>query len=382
LVLYYFYMQKIITNSHAYGLYQVGNRQFVNKTDALVEATRSNATCHWNFHDSVYSAIDWTIRPNGTLKDMYRWRAQQIRDKYDYVVVHFSGGADSWTVLDSFLSNGMHVDEIYTRWARAERKYRIANNQDFRECNLSSEYEYAVEPVLKEIQKNFPKTHIYVDDYSDAYTKEVTEKTLQTGSHYTTMGTFHRFSRKSPQEQLAESQGKRIAVVYGFDKIQSRLVNGKFFSHFIDRFGSTDIDPGRAVEGFYWSPDMPEIPVLQSHELKQYYQTILELIKNKTINIKHAYKTTCYPDYDLRTFQAGKPIGSSLWASEYWINQYNPRYVESWTWALNQFSNSIDKCHYDFFGNKIKLGYKTTPSNSYYVGNIDHAESISYEFSH
>ena len=381
---YYCYMQEIIINTtnYAHGLYQVGNRQFINKTAALVEATRLNKKCHWNFHDSVYSAIDWTVRPSGTLTDLYRLRAQQIRDQYDYVIVHFSGGSDSWTVLDSFLSNGLHVDEVYTRWSRAERKYRTANNKDLRECNLGSEYEYAVEPVLKELQKKFPKTYIYMDDYSDAYTGEVDEKTLETGNHYTTMGTFHRFSRKSPGEQAALAQGKRIAVVYGFDKIQCKLINGQFFSYFLDRFGGTDVDPERAVEGFYWSPDMPEIPVMQSHDLKLYYQHMLELIRNKTINLRHTYISTCYPKYDLRTFQVGKAIGSSMWASEFWIRQYNPRYVESWTWALNQFSPTIDKCHYDFYKDKIKLGYKVIPSDCYYVGSINHAESISFEFTH
>jgi hypothetical protein len=157
---------------YAYGYYQVGHNNYVKKTDALVAATKSRLPVHWNFHDDVYSAADWTRRPAGTLRELYRIRAQQLRDRYDYIVIHFSGGADSWTVLNSFLSNNIPVDEVYTRWARAERKYTKANALDRRECNLSSEYEYATEPVLKEIQKKFPNTCIYVDDYSDATQKK------------------------------------------------------------------------------------------------------------------------------------------------------------------------------------------------------------------
>ena len=367
---------------YAYGHYQVGHQDYVKKTDALVAATKQKLPVHWNFHDEVYSTADWTRRPAGTLKELYRIRAQQLRDRYDYIVIHFSGGADSWTVLNSFLSNGIHVDEVYTRWARAERKYTAATDQDRRECNLSSEYEYATEPVLKEIQKKYPRTHIHLDDYSDAYTKEVNEKTLETSSHYITMGTFHRFTRKSPGELAAVAQGRKVGVVYGFDKVQCSLQQGNFSAYFVDRFGSTDIDPDRTQEGFYWTPDLVEIPIMQAHDLRLYYQTIVDRVRSKHLDPRECFIRTCYADYNLNTFQVEKPLGSKVWASEQWIKKYNSRYVESWEWALGQYTHNIDDAFYEVFGNRIKLGYKTMRSRSYHVGTIVGAEQLNFEFTH
>jgi hypothetical protein len=377
-------MYKIIKPSYAYGYYQVGNNTYINKTDALIQATKTKQSVHWNFHDTEYGAIDWTVRPQGHLLDLYRIRAQQLRDQYDYIVIHFSGGADSWTVLNSFLSNNIPVDEVYTRWARAERKYTVSNCSDFRECNLSSEYEYAVEPVLRQLEKKFPQTRIHVDDYSDAYTQEVTEQTLLHGSHYTTMGTFHRFNRKSPGEIAAATAGKRVAVIYGFDKVQCALIDGVFSAYFIDRFGSTDLDPERTVEGFYWTPHMPEIPVMQAHDMKLYYESCADQIQyTRCIDrARQSYVKICYPEYNLQTFQVNKPIGSNLWASEAWINLYNPRYVESWKWALGQFTSNIDPMYYDFFGNKLKLGYKTVPSHMYQLGTFASPEITNFNFTH
>lgn len=361
--------QIILKPDYAYGIYEVGNLQYLNKTDALIEATRTGQDVHWNFHDQVYSSCDWTKRPAGTLTELYRQRAQQIRDKYDYIVVHFSGGADSWTVLNSFLSNGIHVDEVFSRWAMAERKYKDATPTDRREINLSSEYEFAALPVLKEIEKKYPQTHVYIDDYSDAYTVDVDETTLQHGNLYTTLGTFHRFSRKSPREQAAADKGKRVAVVYGFDKIQYCTIDNVVYAYFVDRFGGTDTDPARNVEAFYWSPELPAIPIMQAHDMKSYYESHPEQDLNQFK--RKPYVSVCYPGYNTDTFQVGKPIGTEVWQSELWINRFNPRYYQSWRWSLEQYSPNVDARFCEYLNSKVKLGYKIHKSNLYRLGTFN-----------
>lgn len=365
----------MIKSNYAYGIYQVGTQTFLNKSDALYYASRTGENVTWDFHDAVYKKANWTQRPPGTLLDLYRLRAQQIRDNYDYVIVHFSGGADSWTVLDSFLSNGIHVDEISTRWAMDERKYKSANNTDFREVNLCSEYEFAAEPVLKQIEKSHPQTYIYVDDYSDAYQRELTEADLKHGGHYIGLGTFHRFARKSPKELQAVKQGLKIGVVYGFDKIQCLAKDGKFYAYFTDRFGGADLDPDRSVEAFYWNPTFPEIPILQAHCLKDWYTKY-----PFNGRIKDTYVPVCYPRYNNNTFQVMKPAGSEVWASELWLHKYNPRYIDVWKWHNQQYVDSIDQRFLQMFGNKIRLGYKSIVSPMYYIGEF--AAEINSKFEH
>ncbi len=364
----------ILKDNYAYGMYEVGTEAFVNKSDALFRASTVNKDVHWNFHDRVFSSVDWKTKPAGSIRDLYKLRAQQIRDSYDYIVVHFSGGADSWTVLNSFLSNGIHVDEVYTRWSRKEEKYKPdVNNIDRSESNLQSEYHYAVKPVLDEIAKKFPLTKIYIDDYSESFERDLTESDVKHSGHYFCMGTFHRFSRKSPYEQEAVKNNKKVAVVYGFDKLQCQVENNQFYATFIDRFGGTDIDPERSVEFFYWTPSMPLIPVMQAHILKEYYeQNVLDHISKMHVDPgvgREIYISLCYPDYNLKTFQVGKQFSSLIWKSELWVAKHNPRYYYSWKWASDQYIKTIDKRFCTTLNNTdVKIGYKPMYSNRYLIG--------------
>lgn len=360
-----------IKDHYAYGIYQVGAEQFFNKTQALTQATAKNLPVHWNFHDHIFGNLDWTKRPAGTLGELYKQRAQQLRDQYDYVIVNFSGGADSWTVLHSFLANGIHVDEIFTRWSFAERKYKLANHTDTRESNLTSEYEFAVVPVLEDIRKRFPNTFIYVDDYSAEYEKDLGESDIQHSGHYLALGTFFRFTRKSPGEQQAIQAGKRVAVIHGFDKIQFCVKQDQAYAYFVDRIGGTDLDPERNIEAFYWTPDMPELPILQAHELKTFYQLNPSRLNESVRDYERkTYLGVCYPNYNPATFQVGKPTGTEIWQSETWIREHNPRYVESWQWSVNQLMTNIDTRFCEMFNNKFRLGLKTMSSNLYCLGNF------------
>ena len=93
------------------GYYTVGQEKFYSKPMALTKATETNQFPEWNFSNETFGAQNWLIEPNINILDLYRIRAQQLRDKYDYIRLEFSGGGDSTTALYSFINNGIHLDE-------------------------------------------------------------------------------------------------------------------------------------------------------------------------------------------------------------------------------------------------------------------------------
>ena len=83
-----------------------------NRYDAVYDKYHNNEMVYFYYRDEEYDKINWKIEPSENLAQLYKERAQQIRDTYDYVVLCYSGGIDSTNVLESFYYNNIHIDEI------------------------------------------------------------------------------------------------------------------------------------------------------------------------------------------------------------------------------------------------------------------------------
>ena len=79
------------------GAYYVGTfaRPIHNKLQALELAQKTGAKVRWEFNDLAYSQINWQHEPEVNIDMLYLMRARQLRDKYDHLVLNFSGGSDS-----------------------------------------------------------------------------------------------------------------------------------------------------------------------------------------------------------------------------------------------------------------------------------------------
>lgn len=102
-------------NLDDYAWYEVGGKRFYNKLQAVIEAKKTCQELYWNVNDAVLDQYKWDQEPEASLDELYAIRAQGIRDKYDYLVLHFSGGSDSGNILETFIKNRIHLDEIVTR---------------------------------------------------------------------------------------------------------------------------------------------------------------------------------------------------------------------------------------------------------------------------
>ncbi|NBR23517.1 MAG: hypothetical protein EBU08_07045, partial [Micrococcales bacterium] len=109
----------------------------------------------WNFNDEVFGTVDWTQEPSESLPELYRQRAEQIRSEYDYVVLCYSGGADSTNILTTFLNNDIKLDEIMM--------YHCLSTNPF-EVKTNSEIRLVGGPTLEKIKYRIPETKIrYID---------------------------------------------------------------------------------------------------------------------------------------------------------------------------------------------------------------------------
>jgi hypothetical protein len=267
-----------LTKHQRLGFYRVDNEIFVNKAEALIAATAKNTSVYWDFNDSVFSAINWSIPISSSLTELYRMRAQQLRDKYDYISLYYSGGVDSTNALHAFLDNNILLDEIVMyRPSVLDSTY---NTQDRSNKNVFSEIEFAAIPHLKQYLKD-PRTKVRIIHIDTSLNEFLCNDSLvsefQTINLYMPTGAGRISMNVTDTEwKNLYSSGKTVCHLHGIDKPIIKFVNGRYIFQFLD----TAVTPAVTIprynsdlsdmlnkqqfhELFYWTPDLPQLVIKQ-----------------------------------------------------------------------------------------------------------------------
>lgn len=316
----------MIQDDYYYGYYKVGEEKFKSKLFAAIKSTETNQPMTWHYHDDLFAAV----KPTGniSLKELYKQRAQQLRDKYDYLILYYSGGSDSWTVLNTFLENNIKIDHLVVRWPMSalNKGIYVPNNVNRSATNTLSEWDFTIKRDLEYITKNYPNIKIEVVDWlenvsTDIFNDSILERTLG----YATMSALLRVNKgTSPTEIKLVEQGKKVGTIYGIDKPYLISHNNKVYFYFHD--GAICICQPRpenpyGTEYFYWTPDMPQLVVEQAYQIYLYYtrnpnfSNVIHSSKyrqwdNQTLQTYElsvdVSKSIIYPDWDNSKFQAHK----------------------------------------------------------------------------
>ena len=263
------------------GQYFVGNlqRPIHNKLHALEIAQKTGAAVRWDFNSKAYNTINWKVEPNIDINMLYLMRARQLRERYDVLVLNFSGGSDSTNILYTFLKNNIHIDEIIVRHPESALKNVSTNNTDATSANQISEYEYTVVPKLKWVADNFPQTKITVHDYFDSMVSEsINEEWIYAAREFFHPGVIKRYSNLSMRSQLSMyDRGSTVGVIYGIDKPKIEYHDGKYSAYFVDICPNVVVSEvadytNITTELFYWTPDLPEISVKQAHLIRRWLE--------------------------------------------------------------------------------------------------------------
>jgi hypothetical protein len=369
------------------GYYKVADRTFYSKPEAYIYATERGMDPIWHFNTVTYAKTRWDIEPELDIRELYRMRAQQLRDRYDWIRVEASGGGDSTTAIFAFLLNGIHLDEVIFRYPKAGEKGVTNDPFTTNPINTLSEWQFAARPLLDWIKTNYPKTVCTVHDYSEDMLAE--EGTRDESWVFTTRdwlqpghGSKHTHFGTQEHRALADS-GKTIAVVYGIDKPKITVVNNGWYGYFIDLLANhanpvVDEYTNITSELFYWTPDFPEISVKQAHMIRRWFdmpqnQHLRHLVNEKDPNRRTTYewlaKSIIYPDYDLHTWQTSKPTNSFHNEMDYWFytNFKETNLYSTWEKGLEFLVDKIDsKYFYKQFGKPMGFGQNYSPY--YYIG--------------
>lgn len=359
-----------MTNYYA-GYYEVGNEKYSNKLFAAIRATETNQDMKWKFHDDIFARTKPIYTPN--IKLLYKQRAIQLREKYDYLILYFSGGSDSWTVLNTFLENNIKLDHVFVKWPmRAmDKGFYNPNSIDKTAFNFVSEWDLVISKDLKWLAQYYPNIKIEVGDWLENLSETYFNDDLFTDSvHHHFMTNLLRVPYGSKIEKELVLQGKKVGSIYGVDKPAVLEHRNKFYFYFKDAAVATcpvRKENPEGTEYFYWSPDMPEIVIEQVHKIYEWYKCNPD--KRKIIRSSHSepekknwdavafnknfevsaniVRQVVYPDWDFNKFQADKPVPIANFdgkQKDYWleIRPEMQNIKQVWRYYWKSYIDKID----------------------------------------
>lgn len=384
------------------GYYIVDGKIFRHKVFAMQEATRKKlkpTDIKWVFNNDVYDKMDWKTPSSVPLKELYRLRAQQLRDKYDYLVLSFSGGGDSTNVLDSFVLNNIHLDEVVVGWARSQTagKYNVSLSTDAK--NYLSEWDYLIEPKLKWLEKVSPRTKItIIDPYEKLEAHDPAEDIVKLTPKHNYIG-YKRYRALDDMLLDRQIKYKNCSIIMGVNPPVPVRAKKHFMIYFFDvatsTWGSDYTDKGlrRCVEFFYWTPDMPEIVSAQAHALldnlranpefialvpewhmkaKVQPETLNTGVNNTQEQLRRWMKWVLYPTYDYKNLQVDKNTSPNIvpeWFSWFYDNPHSKEIMDPHQSGIRSYQNLIDP---EFF--KVRDGvvhdYYWYRSKYYHIGDL------------
>lgn len=318
-----------------FGHYLVGNDPTpLYHPKLALEANRNNqGQVRFIFHDTVFEAANPKIEPTETLLDLYIQRVQQLREKYDYIVLLYSGGADSHNVLKCFEHADAKLDEIVSF---------VDSGYKSKDSKISSEIYRVALPEVIEYQKKYPECEYRLLEIRDIQQKLFADTAFKFDSyqdmsyHIIPFAVMHYYGLNyiSKYRDLHNS-GKRVCVLHGIDKLKlrSRPPENKwhfYFDDFSSMFGQKHYFREYPIydEFFYWTPEAPLITIKQAHIVSR-YMDYLDSIKQETpyranervntiwrksgtITNWEYFNHIIYPFWQQGTFSTGKTFESRL----------------------------------------------------------------------
>lgn len=205
--------------------WKVGDEIFRNKINALNYSVKSGQEIQFFLYENVFNTYDWTTEPKESWEEILRQRAQQLRDTYGYLRLWYSGGADSHTILLTFIKNNIPLDEIIMM--------RHSPYDDF-ESETEVEINDVAIPFLHTIKNQIPNTKITMLDVGvkeyDIYSEDDFH---DTGSYKFKPFSYRELFRLMPHALELKIGGKTHCEIRGHDKPRVFIVGWKILFRYV-----------------------------------------------------------------------------------------------------------------------------------------------------
>jgi len=255
--------------------YDVAGKVYYNKLEAIVETDKLSKQTgigpwfilRFNCFNNL-STVDFSSEPSLSYQELCVQRAQQLRDKYKYIRLWYSGGVDSHTALRSFYEANLPIDEIVT-----VRQDDIGKYHNFESTQV-------VKPNLAKIRAWFPTAKITELDYTiDLNNNDFDSDRFQSKLLRMVPG-WHLIRNPSSafdldHTLLREFDNCSHCELVGEPKPRVIKKDNKWYTYILDSTIEGVLTlPG--LELFHLSRDFPQLYIKQCHLLKHAYEKLMQ----------------------------------------------------------------------------------------------------------
>lgn len=266
-------------NVRDYGYFEVGDQKFLDKRSALEYSEITSQPIHWNFCERTFDQHDWGKEPTESLNDLYAERCRQLRNDYDYLVLHYGGGHDCQNILDTCIKNNIFIDEILIMGVFINEQDPTLGNNPYNHFSESWVFGIPYANYVKET--HFPHmkvTVLEVQQHIRDFFSDNPDWFYRYGNIVLDPGSIGRkvnYNRLQPHYLDLSRKGKKVAHIIGTDKPRILKDNEGYFyfqakDNMIIRQVLMHDDSENLpyyVELFYWHPNSAKMIIKQCHVL-------------------------------------------------------------------------------------------------------------------
>lgn len=329
--------------------YDVGGKKFLSTAQAIKEICSGDQPYRFSVFEKSWGQFDWTQEPSKTWQQLLKERCQQIRDQYEWVSLLYSAGRDSDLILQCFIENNIHLDEVIIR----------RNVYDLGKPPI---IDNVVIPMAIERLKNSPHVKLTVYDLNETdiqktFGEDWMDQPGAPGGYWT----FHPVAWHSAIENRPDifsqvDRGLKYTSILGLDKPKLKIQDGFWCMYIQDQGVQSQMHTGN-LEWFYLTPDMPELHAKQcwmaiNHAERVHQDKDIEWLNRWSKSAKWGLGPEAFADFSeaIGRREAAHPIvgfgedkkvaGDPLY--QHWIDQSladrNP-YAIRWQQGLEQLQS-------------------------------------------
>ena len=312
--------------------WEVNGIAYDNKFQAIQAADgKMSKVSFKGFSPEFFSDKYWKQEPTQSFEELLKERCQQLRDTYSYIRMMYSGGCDSTTMLNAFIRNGIHIDEI--------NAYRFSLDNNF-DNSSNIEINNHLIPYFNELRKQLPKTKFTVSDYGKEYFEPIMNEDWFALRSTTSLRYFHNYELLDNAANFCNLYGELTpSLIFNNNKWYALFTDSTFREYLVLK----------NLEFFYSSSDLPALHAKQTYMLKNFCErnNILKEKEFEKARIGVIREQPIAPD---APYQVGNKL---YYGSQHYLMSIKTKVLLKETTNLTLKQRYIDLLKYSKISNKF-----------------------------